>query len=130
MTDFIEEVISDAKLELIIFEQHENLYECTLTSVHGKMVKEMKMQPGYGAPSLGNIIYYYALRSQQIDQCDDILDWAKEREQDLNEASTIANFNQLLEDQKDFKILLSEPIYQNLLTALEISQAIENAYPQ
>ena len=130
MVDFIAAAISEAKIEIVITEKSDNLYRCALTSVYGKMKREISMKPGYSAPSLGNILYHYAVLSQQIDRCDDILDWAKERECNLNEASTIVNFNQLLEDQKDLRILLSEPIYQKLLTGLEISQAIENAYPR
>ena len=130
MADFINDAISEAKIEIIITEKNENLYRCALTSVYGKMKREISMETGYSVPSLGNILYHYLVLAQQIDQCEDILEWAKEREYDLNEASTIVNFNQLLEDQKDLRILLSEPIYQKLITGLEISQAIGNAYPR
>ena len=130
MTDFIEEAISEAKIEMIVTKKGENLYKCVLSSVYGKMKREISMKQGYNAPSLGNILYHYAELSQQIDQYDDILDWSKEGDYDLREASTIINFNQLIEDQKDLRILLSEPVYQKLLIGLEISQAIENAYPR
>ncbi len=93
------------------------------------MVRDISIKPGYDAPDVGNLIYHFALSAQEVSQYDDVLEWATEEGRDLNDIETLPMFRQLVDNKRDFRLLLSEPVYQNLMAALEISQAIGNARP-
>lgn len=130
MNDFIENAISDAGLEMQVNETEADLYMCKISNTLDPDVKwqrNITMKAGYGAPTLGNVLYYYALRAQEVSQTDDVLEWARETERDLNHPKTLANYGQLVQDKTDLRLLLSEPVYQKMMAGLEISQAIGNA---
>lgn len=129
MTDFIDDAVKDAGISLQVEEKGADQYACTLTSRHGKMVRDISIKPGYGAPDVGNLLYHFALSAQEVSQYDDVLEWAREEGRDLNDIETLPMFRQLVDNKRDFRLLLSEPVYQNLMAALEISQAIGNARP-
>jgi len=61
---------------------------------------------------------------------DDILDWAKYEDRDPGAADARAEFQQLVDDERELRILLGEENFQNLMAALSISQAINNARPR
>jgi len=127
MADFIDDAIASAEVTMEQSLKQENLYICKLTSRHGTMTRNIEMGAGSAPPSLGNVIYYYAVRAQEISSYDDLLEWADELEHDLNDPKTMPNFKQLVSDKTDLRLLLGEQNYQEMLTALEISQAITNA---
>jgi len=130
MTDFINDAIEDAGLAMHIFEAKPDVYTCTITGITDpdlKWERNITSKTGYGAPTIGNVLYHYALRAQDISQYDDVLEWSDENKRDLNDPKTISEFKQLVQDKTDLALLLGEPIYQGLLSGLEISQAINNA---
>ncbi|HEC00469.1 MAG TPA: hypothetical protein ENI91_02125 [Sphingomonadales bacterium] len=127
MSDFIEEAITAAAVELDISLKEDNQYACIMTSPHGKMVRDITVKPGYDAPTLGNVIYHYALVAQEVSQYDDVLEWADDTGHKLSDSKTLPKFRQMVDDKRDLRLLLSESIYQDMMGALEISQAICNA---
>jgi len=134
MSDFIYDAIEDAGLTMQVVEAEPDVYTCTITStITGtinpdlKWKRDVATKPGTGAPTLGNVLYHHALRAQGVSQYDDILDWSDDNKRDLNDAKTIPEFKQLVQDKTDLSLLLGEPIYQSLMTGLAISQAIHNA---
>lgn len=113
-----------------ISETEPGLYACTITSTANpdfKWQRSINTKEGYDAPALGNVIYHYALRTQEVSQYDDVLEWADDNDRDLNDMKTIPDFKQLVQDKTDLRLMLSEPVYQTMMAALEISQAIGNA---
>ena len=127
MADFIDDAIASAELTMEQTLKQENLYACTLTSCHNTMTRNIAMEPGTAPPSLGNIVYYYALRAQELSYYDDITEWADDLEYDLNDPKTIPDFKQLVADKTDLRRLLGEKNYQGMMAALEISQAMSSA---
>jgi len=130
MNDFIVDAVEGAGLSLQTNPMKPDQYLCEMVSEHSKMVREINVKPGYGAPKIGNLVYHFALAAQNLDQYDDILDWAKGNDMDLNDPKTIPRFTQLVDDKRDLRLLLSEPVFQKMMTGLEISQAIANAVPR
>ena len=107
-----------------------DVYTCSITGTFNpdlEWKRDVSAKPGTGAPTLGNVLYHYALRAQEVSQFDDILEWSDENKRDLNDPKTIPEFKQLVQDKTDLGLLLGEPIYQALLSGLEISQAIHDA---
>lgn len=130
MSDFINDVIEGAGLIMQVVDTEPDVYACTITGTIKpdlEWKRNITTKPGRGSPSLGNVLYYYALRAQEIRQYDDALGWSDDNKRDLNDPKTIPEFKQLVQDKTDLGLLLGEPIYQTLLTGLEISQAIHNA---
>ncbi len=130
MNDFIDDAITAADVKMDVSAKGALLYACTLVSTHGKMSRDIAMKPDSPAPTLGNIVYHYALVAQEVSQYDDILEWAKDTGRDLNDPSTIPYFNQMVADKTDLRLLLSERVYVDMMAALEINQAIANARPR
>jgi hypothetical protein len=129
MSDFIEDAITAAAVELDILLKEDGQYACIMASSHGKMVRDITVKPGYDAPTLGNVIYHFALVAQEVSQYDDVLEWADDTGHKLNDSATLPKFRQMVDDKRDIRLLLSENIYQDMMGALEISQAICNAKP-
>ncbi len=130
MSDFIDTAIQDTGVSLHTEPTDKaNCFKCIMTSAHGDMRRTMTMREGCGAPALGDLMLYYALRAQDISQYDDILEWSDENERDLNDPKTIPDFKQLVQDKTDLRLLLSEPAYQKMMAGLEIHQAISCARP-
>jgi len=129
MSDFIEEAITAAAVELDISLKEDDQYACVMTSSNGKMVRDITVKSGYDAPTLGNVIYHYALVAQEVSQYDDVLEWADDTGHKLSDSETLPKFRQMGDDKRDLRLLLSESIYQDMMGALEISQAICNAKP-
>lgn len=130
MSDFIKDAIDEAGLVMQVVEAEPDVYTCTITgSIKPDLdwKRDVSTKHGYGAPTLGNVLYHYALRAQEVSQYDDVLAWSDENERNLNDPKTIPEFKQLVQDKTDLGLLLGEPIYQGLLSGLEISQAIHNA---
>ncbi len=130
MSDFINDTIEDAGLAMQVNDTKPDVYACTITSKINPDVewkRNITTKPSCGAPSIGNVLYYYATRAQEVSQYDDVLGWSDENERDLNDPKTIPEFKQLVQDKTDLGLLLGEPTYQALLSGLEISQAIHNA---
>jgi len=127
MADFIDDAIASAELTMDQTLKQKNLYACTLTSRHNTMTRDIAMEARFAPPSLGNIIYYYAVRAQELSYYDDITEWADDLEYDLSDPKTIPNYKQLVSDKTDIRLLLGETNYQGMMAALEISQAMSNA---
>jgi len=130
MNDFIEDAVAAAGLSLKTKPMETDQHWCEMVSVHGTMERAINVKPGFGAPSIGGLIHHFALVAQNLDQYDDILDWSKDNDIDLNDPKTIPRFTKLVDNQRDLRLLLSEPVYQKMMTGLEISQAISNAWPR
>lgn len=130
MSDFIQDAIDAAELTLQTAPKAENVYTCTITSRHAVMIRTLTMKPGYDAPTLGAVLLYYSERAQQVEEIDDVLEWASGHDRDLNDPKTVPTFKQLVTDQDDLRRLLSDRPYQTLISGLEISQAISNARPR
>ena len=130
MADFIDEAIASCELTMKQTLKQEHHYACTLKSCHSTMMRDIAMEPGHAPPSLGNILYYYAQRAQEISQYDDMLEWADEMEYDLSDPKTIPNYKQLVSDKTDLRLLLGEANYQGMMAGFEISQAMANAAPR
>lgn len=129
MSDFIDDAIQAANVELVAKPLEDGNWTCILTSAHGNMVRKLHINAKHGEPKAGNIIYHFALVAQEVSEYDDVLEWSKEEGHDLNDFKTLNKFKQMVEDKRDLRLLLSEPTYQNMRTALEISQACANARP-
>jgi hypothetical protein len=130
MSDFINDAVESAGLDMQVVDIEPDVYACTITSSQRsgfEWQRNITTKAGRGAPTLGNVLYYYALRAQDVSQYDDILGWSDDNERDLNDPQTIPDFKQLVQDKTDLGLLLGEPAYQALLSGLEISQAIHNA---
>jgi hypothetical protein len=131
MTDFIETAISEAGLTLETSPADEpDHYRCTIGNGRYEMVRTMRMKEGYPPPSLGGLLLYHAEQVQQIYDCDDILDWVKEYDLDLNDYKIRDKFTDLVKDQDALRILLSDDGFHKMMTGLEIHQAISNARPR
>ncbi len=133
MSDYIDIAIKTAGLELRVSKAKPDLYHCIITSTANpdfNWQRGLNTKAGYGAPNIGNVLYHYALRAQEISQYDDILEWSDENGHDLNDPNTLPDFKQLVQDKTDLRLLLSEPVYQNMMAGLEISQAIACARPR
>ena len=130
MVDFIDAAIADAGVTMAVKPLDDNAFKCEMTSAHAKMSRTIKMAEGYGPPVLGNLVYYYATEIQLYEDCDDILEWAADMGVDPGDALTLKRYSQIGIDQRDLSLLLGEENYQNMIAALEISQAIENAEPE
>jgi len=127
MGDFIDEAIAAAEVRLDISHGANGGYSCVLTSRHGRMVRDITIKTGRDAPTVGNLIYHFALSAQEVSEYDDVLEWADDTGRDLNDNQTLPLFRQLVDNKRDFRLLLSEPVYQKLMAGLEISQAIGGA---
>jgi len=130
MSDFIKDAIESAGLAMQVADVEPDVYACVVTSSQNpdfEWKRNITTKSERGAPSLGNVLYYYATRAQEVSQYDDVLGWSDDNERDLNDSKTIPEFKQLVQDKTDLGLLLGEPTYQALLSGLEISQAIHNA---
>ena len=130
MADFIDVAIADAEVTITVSPLEDNAYKCELTSVHGAMTRTISMAEGYGEPKLGNLIYYYATEIQLYEDCDDILEWSSDMGLNPGDSETLKRYNQLSEDHRELRMLLGEENYQNMIAALEISQALDSADPR
>lgn len=130
MADFIDDAIADAEVTMTVSPLEDNAYKCELTSVHGAMTRTITMAEGFDAPVLGNLIYYYATEIQLYEDCDDILEWASDMGLNPGDSETLKRYNQLSEDHRELRMLLGEENYQNMIAALEISQALGSADPR
>lgn len=113
MTDFIADAITKAQLSFKAEEISEDYYACHLTSPHGEMKRNIRMKPGYEPHMLGGVLYHYALIVQSLNEYDDILEWAKDRDRDLNEPDTLKDYRQMVEDETDLKRVLAEKSLMN-----------------
>ena len=132
MSDYIDIAITEAGLEMLVSEATPGLYHCTITSTANPKFnwqRNLNTKAGHGAPGIGNVLYHYALRAQEISQYNDVLEWSDENERDLSDPKTIPDFKQLVQDKTDLRLLLSEPVYQKMMAGLEIHQAISCARP-
>ena len=130
MSDFINDAVEGAGLVMQVTKVRQNVFACTITRNQKPdydWKRNITTKPDYGAPTIGNVLYHYALRAQDVSQYADVLGWSDEDKRDLNDPKTIPEYKQLAQDKTDLGLLLGEPIYQTLLTGLEISQAIHNA---
>lgn len=130
MADFIDDAISAAALSMSVEEKENNAYRCELKSKHHTMIRTITMAEGYGAPVLGNLLYYYATEIQHYDDCDDILEWADDMDINPGDDLSLRKWEQLGKDHKDLRLLLGEQNYQSMMAALAISQAIDSADPR
>lgn len=130
MADFIDDAIKTAEITLAIESTGNNSYKCGFNSKHHKMTRTITMAEGYGVPKLGNLIYYYATEIQHYEDCDDILEWADDNGLNPGDDLTLRRYNQRREDHMDLRLLLGEKNYQSMMSALAISQAIDNAEPK
>ncbi|MCF6221147.1 MAG: hypothetical protein L3J65_08555 [Robiginitomaculum sp.] len=130
MGDFIDDVIKSAGLVMHVAETNPDIYTCTITGTQNSEYswqRTLNTKPGYGSPTIGNVLYHYALRAQEVNQYSDILEWSDESNRDLNDPKTIPDYKQLVQDKTDLRLLLGEPAYLSLMAGLEINQAIHNA---
>ncbi|MAI90301.1 hypothetical protein [Ponticaulis sp.] len=130
MIDFIEDAIRRSRLELSCEPLGEDAYMCTFVSTRGRMRRRIQMQPGHGEPTPGQLLYYYAVLAQQMDEAEDITEWAEIHGKDLSAHGTVSDFNQGVADRRDLEIVLGPDTFDALLTGLAISQAIEAARPR
>lgn len=130
MADFIDDAITKADVTLDVSPMENNRYKCDFKSQHHEMTRTITMAEGYDAPKLGNLIYYYATEIQHYEDCDDILDWAKDNGLNPGDGETLRRYRQLDQDHRDIRLLLGEDNYQSMMGALAISQAIGNASPR
>jgi hypothetical protein len=125
--DYIHDAIMSAGLRLSVEEKGDDLYDCRISGPDHTMVRDIQMKPGFEAPKLGGLVYHYAQRAQQSQSFDDILEWADETGEDLQAPGTIEKYKQLVEDTQAFRLLLGESVFNDLMAALAIDQAISNA---
>jgi len=131
MSDFIDTAIREASISLHTEPADKaNCFKCIMTSSYGTMTRTMTMREGYDAPPLGDLMLYYAETLQSVYLSEDILDWASEYEHDLTDNKTQSTFEGLVKNEADMRILLGDKIYRNMMTGLEIHQAISRARPR
>ena len=129
MSDFIQDAITAAGVTLQRTLIQADLYDCTLTSPDHTMQRKIAMKPDHDAPTLGGLLYHYALIAQQLEEIDDVLEWADDNGHDLSDPKTLSKFQQMVTDKDDLHRLLGDPAYRDLMSGLAISQAISNARP-
>lgn len=127
--DFIAETITNAQLTFEVKEISADYYDCKISSAYGEMKRKIRMKPGFEAPTLGGVLYHYALIAQNMTEYDDVLEWADDTSRDLAKPETLKEFKQMVEDETDLRKILTEKVFQELLAGLAISQAINNAMP-
>ncbi len=133
VSDYIDIAIADAGLDMQVDEAEPGIYHCTLTSTTNpdfNWQRDLNTKAGHGAPGIGNVLYHYALRAQEVSQYNDVLEWSEDNGRNLNDPQTIPEFTQLVQDKTDLRLLLSEPVYQKMMAGLEIHQAISCAMPR
>lgn len=130
MSDFIQDAVVAANVRLTSSEKQGDVYRCELVSDHGKLVKHISGAADGTEPTLRQIIFQCALEAQHIDDCDDITDWAKDLGKDLAAPAVLAQFQQAMDERRDFEFLLSYRVFEDLQMGLAISQAIGNARPR
>ena len=129
MADFIDDAISAADVTMTVSDLGDNSYKCEMVSKHGQMTRTITMAEGYGAPQLGNLIYYYATEIQLYEDCEDILEWADDMGLNPGDHETRKRYDQIATDHKDLRLLFGELTFQMLMSALAISQAVAAADP-
>ena len=127
MTDYIQDTIDAAKLSLSCSPVSEDRYLCTATGTLGQMVRELRMQPGMGPPTIGQFLYYYANRVQLVDACDDSLEWADECGLDIGDPAVLDDYRARVQDLDDLRAVLGDTIVRSMLGGLAIDQAVSSA---
>lgn len=131
MADYILETIENCALKIETSNIEGQLYECSLVSSTHTMTRQIEMKPdSTSGPTAGQMLYYYAVRAQSVEICDDFLDWAAENDLDASESAVLNDYRTLVSDADDLKALLGTTSYDNLLSALAIDQAIRAARPR
>ena len=131
MADYILETIENCALKIETSNIEGQLYECSLVSSTQTMTRQIEMKPdSTSGPTAGQMLYYYAVRAQSVEICDDFLDWAAENDLDASESAVLNDYRTLVSDADDLKALLGTTSYDNLLSALAIDQAIRAARPR
>lgn len=130
MSDFIEDAIQAADVDLDVEPLEDGRFRCKLSSTHGQMVRDIRLKDGVSAPHAGGLIYHFALQAQQFELSDDITDWAEDMGKSLSEPGVIDEYRQLDADYRDLAILLGQANFDAMLQGLAIHQAIGNARPR
>ena len=128
MSDYIQATIDAGGLTLVTEPLGDDRYRCTVTSTMGEMVRDLRVQPDAGPPTLGQILYYYANRVQAVADTDDSLEWAEETGQNIGDPNVLATYRSIVEDLDALKRLLSPKGVDELLGGLAINQAISRAF--
>lgn len=69
MSGFINDVIEGAGLVMQVTEVRQNIFACTITrsqKLDYDWKRNITTKPGFGAPTIGNVLYHYALRAQDV----------------------------------------------------------------
>ena len=127
MHDYIQDAIDAGGLQMTTEPLAEDRYRCIVVGQSGEMVRELRMKPGYGAPTLGQFLYYYATRVQAVEDTDDFLEWADDYGHDPADPKALSAYRDYVADIDDLKRILGVEGYDNLLTGLAIDQAITRA---
>jgi hypothetical protein len=128
MSDYIDDVIESANLQ----SEHEmldvELYSATVKSSRGSLIRTIRMQSGYeGGPTTGQLVYYLATRIQNVESCEDFLDWADETGHDASDDNALEVYRGLVAELDEVTKVFGKDTVNSLLSALSIDQAISRA---
>ncbi len=130
MSDFIDEAIAAANLTLTAEKTGPNAYHCTLVSDYGQMVRDITVRKAApNAPTIGNLVYYFAVQAQSVIDYDDFEEWADDEGFENFDPQARKNYEQHCKDARELRVLFGDEAFQNLMGALAIHQAISKAFP-
>ncbi|NND71068.1 MAG: hypothetical protein HKN43_05770 [Rhodothermales bacterium] len=131
MNDYIDDTVEAASLAITSNQTAPRMFECTLSSPLGSLVKSIEMRSEEdGPPTVGQLTYYLASRLQLVEDCEDFLEWADETGNDAADQKALDAYRKLVTELDQFKTVLGTDNFQSLMTALAIDQAISRARPR
>jgi len=131
LEDFIQEAIQVNNLGFAC-EPLESLDSvvCRLTGRGHVLERTLQLQVGFNAlPSSAQFLYHFVLRVQEVNDCEDLDDWAEDMQLDPQLQETQAQYLDLLKDRDELRALLKAGSFEALMGGLEIHQAISRARP-
>lgn len=130
MSDLVQDAIDAAGISMTTEVMPDGRFRCDLVSAHGRLRKSVDAPTDAAEPDLYRVIFRCAMEAQHLDECDDITDWATDMKKDLAAPGVLAEFQEAMDERRDFEFLLSYRVFEQLMTGLAIYQAIGGARPR
>ncbi|MEL6443940.1 MAG: hypothetical protein AAF089_11330 [Bacteroidota bacterium] len=132
MSDYIDDAIDAGALRMRVQPLGGQRYQVTVTSAErtspwGTWTEPITMQPGYPAPTLGQVLFFTAGRLQAVEDTDDFLDWCDETGRNPGEAEALARYRDLVDLRDHVRGTMGVDVYESLLAGYAIDQAITRA---
>ncbi|MEL7361132.1 MAG: hypothetical protein AAFN13_03605 [Bacteroidota bacterium] len=132
MSDYIDDAIDAGALRMSVEPLDGQRYQVTVTSAErtspwGTWTEPIIMQPGYPAPTLGQVLFFTAGRLQSVEDTDDFLDWCDETGRNPGEAEALACYRNLVNLRDYVRGTMGVAAYDGLMAGYAIDQAIARA---